>query len=614
MSEDLKPVDLVIVIDTSLSMEDEAGALSKALGAAVEEAKQSCPSDLRVQFLGIEGTFANTDFNQTVRQYLTGKGVEGSALKGRVRDSVKNAGAQEDVARAVEDVSAHFDWRSGAERNLFVLGDESMEGGEMTLDPGKIQACDKAIVSALRNSVKVHTYLGTPHQSAPYPTPDDEAAMEKEYKRLALRTGGEHHIYTKGIPDFSAVLKQTICAGRIPQDESIADKKSEADKEEGITPPSSASSGNICHHAGEIIKAVNTLAGVLDKLVAVCGPDGGKQSGCACQDHQGSASDAGKAVAHPKPETPPVEEALPGLPEEKPEEKPEDVAKEPDVQPDPPEDTAPLPPPQSDELYAIVLQDRGWWHGNKDDNGDVYSHSAKSGERIKKVSDAPNCYGQSNAITPDGTHYIVQNRNDVWLCKPEPGKAFVKSNTLSGGRDSIDSFAFRQDSTGFFFHAANNQIGFFKHDPANPNPARGSLRIVAAPGETIIPFGKGEAQLVTDIAFDGNDRAWLIGRSGNLWVVDDTSSTSEWQARFVKQFPPLDMPGQSGYIGIAFDSTGNVYLCGGQKENNRSCRRFIARGTIAGNDKLEVIYDGGSLSGSYGDLSSNHFPKIKLKK
>ncbi|MDU2378585.1 MAG: hypothetical protein E7D37_10885 [Enterobacter cloacae] len=596
MSKDLKPVDLVIVIDTSLSMEDEAEALSRALSTAVDEAKQSCPSDLRVQFLGIEGTFTNSEFNQTVRQYLTGKGVNESVLKGRIRDSVANAGAQEDVARAVEDISAHYDWRPGAERNLFVLGDESLEGGDMTLDQNKIQACDKAIASALRNGVKVHSYLGTPHQNTPYPTPADEAAMEKEYKRLALRTGGEHYIYTKGMPDFTAVLKQTICASRIPHDESVADKKGEADKLEGIAP--SGSSSNICDHAGEIIKAVNTLAGVLDKLVDVCGKDGGKHNGCKCNERHETPSAPHKEAVVPKPEPTPVPEETP-------------PPTQPEAKPEPQEDQVPPPPPQNDELYAIVLQDRTWWKGNKDDNGDLYSHDAKTGERKAKINDAHNYAGQSNAIAPDGTHYIVQHISDVWV--GQAGQHFVKSNSLSGGRTSIDSFAFRQDGTGFFFHASNNQVSYFKHDPANPNPSRSSLRIVPAPGETQVPFGRNDNQFVADIAFDGNNRAWLIGLTGNLWVVDDTSSATEWQARFVKQFPQLELPGESKYIGIAFDSAGNVFLCGGQKENTTSCRRFIARGSVQANSKLELIYDGGPQSGSYGDLSSNHFPKIKLK-
>ncbi|NUU66275.1 VWA domain-containing protein [Enterobacteriaceae bacterium BIT-l23] len=281
-----QPVDLVIVIDTSLSMSDEAEALSQALNAAVEEAKSACPSDLRVKFLGIEGTFDNSDFNETVRQYLTGIGVDGGTLKGRILDSVERAGAQEDVARAVEDVSRYYDWRPGAERNLFVLGDESMEGGDMVLNPERIQACTSAIATAVQNKVKVHTYLGTPYASDPYPTPADEEAMIKEYRRLALRTGGEDYIYTRGVADFTQVLKQTICASRVPQEQSIADKQKEADKLEGIE-----SGGNICDHAAEIIKAVNTLAGVLDKLVDICGPGGGK-GGCRCHEHE--KEDAGK--------------------------------------------------------------------------------------------------------------------------------------------------------------------------------------------------------------------------------------------------------------------------------------------------------------------------------
>ncbi len=206
MTAKLKPVDLVIVIDTRLSIGDKAEALSKVPDAAVENARRSSLSDLRVEFLGIEGTFANSEFTTTVRQWLTGKGVTEDSLRGRAKDSVANSGAQEDIARAVEDTSMHFDWRPDAERNLFLPGDESLEGEGMTLDSGKIQACDKAIASALRHGVKVHIYLGTPFEGSRYQTPADEAVMEKEYKRLALRTGGKHYIYMKGIPDFAAVL------------------------------------------------------------------------------------------------------------------------------------------------------------------------------------------------------------------------------------------------------------------------------------------------------------------------------------------------------------------------------------------------------------------------
>lgn len=309
-----KKVDLVIVIDTSGSMADEAKALSAALGNAVEEAKKSCPSDLRVEFLGIEGTFAGTKFDKTVRNYLTTTaGADGNTLKGRIRDSVANAGAQEDVARAVEDISTHFDWRAGAEKNVFVLGDESLEGGEMVLDAARIKACDDAIATALASGTKVHSYLGTPHAKTPYPTPADEEANIKEYKRLALRTGGEHYIYTKGIADFTQVLKDTICASKVPQQESIEDKKDEADKLEGKEPAKdnqpAGNGGNLCEQLPEIVKAVNTLAEVLKGLVDACGPDstGGNagKTGCKCHDH---------AAPVETPPAPPAPELAPTVP------------------------------------------------------------------------------------------------------------------------------------------------------------------------------------------------------------------------------------------------------------------------------------------------------------
>lgn len=184
---DNKKVDLVFIIDSSLSMKDEAEALCAKLESAIEEARKACPSDLRTDFLGIEGVFAGTKFNKTVRQFLTSEaGANPSALKGR--EYVKEGNpAQEDVAPAAEDVIRHYNWRDGAEKNVFVLGDESLKGGEMTLDADRIKACDDAIATALEYGVKIHSYLGTPHVSLPYPTPDDEKAMVREYKRLALR-------------------------------------------------------------------------------------------------------------------------------------------------------------------------------------------------------------------------------------------------------------------------------------------------------------------------------------------------------------------------------------------------------------------------------------------
>jgi len=164
---DLKKVDLVVLIDTSDSMKDEAEALSKGMVTAIEDAKKACPSDLRVQFLGIEGTFASTEFTKTARDYLTGIGVDAAALTARAKAGGKDSSAQEQIAQTVADVSRHFDWRTDAERALFVLGDESLDGGGLTIGAKAVKLADRAIAAAVENEVKVHAYQTTRRPSRP---------------------------------------------------------------------------------------------------------------------------------------------------------------------------------------------------------------------------------------------------------------------------------------------------------------------------------------------------------------------------------------------------------------------------------------------------------------
>ncbi|NDJ59059.1 hypothetical protein GWD52_19125 [Enterobacteriaceae bacterium 4M9] len=292
-----------------------------------------------------------------------------------------------------------------------------------------------------------------------------------------------------------------------------------------------------------------------------------------------------------------------------------------EVDPKNPPEVPQMKAPETDELYAIVLQDNYLWKGNKDDNGDIYSHDAKTGALKAKVVDSAQRPGQSNAITGDGYHYMAVDTSTVYRGKV--GQTFELVSSISGG-EYLDGFAFRQDDTGFMFRGLNNTISWFKHDPSTTNLALHKLTVVPGPGETRIAFGKQEEQWVTDIVFDGNDRAWLIGFYGDLWVVDDTRSTSEWKTRYLWRFPQLTFaPGYTRYIGIAFDAAGNLFLAGGQVEGNASpfglfsrgaaaCRRFIARTTVQAPTTVEVVYDGGPQSGSYGDLSSQAFPMVKI--
>ncbi len=82
-------------------------------------------------------------------------------LRGRKKGTVSGGGAQEDGARAIEDVTAHFDWRPSAKRAIFFLGDEAFEGGGSDIDKEDLDAANRSIDAAKQGGVRVHTYLGT---------------------------------------------------------------------------------------------------------------------------------------------------------------------------------------------------------------------------------------------------------------------------------------------------------------------------------------------------------------------------------------------------------------------------------------------------------------------
>lgn len=195
------PVDLVVVIDTSGSMTDEAKDLSAKADAAIQAASKSCPSDLRVEWFGIEGTWENADpstkFKQTYRNYLHGLGVPDSDFVGTQKD-------REDGAAAVIDLSYHFDWRSGASRAIFYLGDEALEGGDPQ-DADDVSAANSAISVAKSRGVTVFTYFGT--------APASDSTTAAEYKRLADETNGQGFSEpVANVGGFQQVLEKIICA------------------------------------------------------------------------------------------------------------------------------------------------------------------------------------------------------------------------------------------------------------------------------------------------------------------------------------------------------------------------------------------------------------------
>lgn len=215
-SPELIQVDLVVVIDTSDSMRDEAVALSAAVEDAIEAARQSCPSNLKVWWFGIEGTWPDTKFTQSYRHYLHELGVPDEHILGVPRGKLPHQGAQEEGAAAIVDIAHHFNWRPGASYAIFFLGDEALKGGNPHTE-ADIRAADRAIKVAQENSVKVFTYVGTKVGSM---TEAEHGLIKAEYARVAAETGGQSYEAPltnvgdalRGIGGFKTVLTEIICA------------------------------------------------------------------------------------------------------------------------------------------------------------------------------------------------------------------------------------------------------------------------------------------------------------------------------------------------------------------------------------------------------------------
>jgi hypothetical protein len=202
-------VDLVIVMDSSTSMKPDATSLSNSITAAIEAAKTKCPSDLKVTYLGIEGKFSDSLFRTTVREHLKKLGVAEGDMRGRKRGTVASGGAQEDVARAIEDVVNHNDWRAGTKRAIFALGDEAMDGGD-PFDQADIDAANTAIAVANAADTRVHTYLAK--GDVKY-----EPQNKSEFARVATETGGQSYTYQDTLDSgFQAMLESVICASKAP--------------------------------------------------------------------------------------------------------------------------------------------------------------------------------------------------------------------------------------------------------------------------------------------------------------------------------------------------------------------------------------------------------------
>lgn len=189
-------VDLIILIDTSNSMGSKANAINDAAMVALDRAKKSCNVDLQTTWLGIEGTFSNTQFDQTSRDFLNKAGCKKQMAKAQ----------NEEGADSISDLSNCPNiWREGACRTIFYISDEPLDEGAPQ-NSADTAAAQVAIAAAQANQVKVFAHL------APGTTFDSNSATIQDFTDLCTQTGGEAFIGNPAtVEEYEKLLEKAVC-------------------------------------------------------------------------------------------------------------------------------------------------------------------------------------------------------------------------------------------------------------------------------------------------------------------------------------------------------------------------------------------------------------------
>jgi len=194
--------DLIILIDTSGSMRTSAKAVSDAVTEAIKAAEKNCEPDLRLIFLGVDGTWSGTKFTQSHRKYINGLHGTGVTLAA----DKDNVGLKsEQGANAIEDLSKFADWRKGACRAIFYISDEELDSISPRNDfANETAVTNAAIAAANANKVTIFAHHLTYQNLAPQ--------IIQNYKDLCEDTGGK--VYFSKAPDkkeYVRLLTEIIC-------------------------------------------------------------------------------------------------------------------------------------------------------------------------------------------------------------------------------------------------------------------------------------------------------------------------------------------------------------------------------------------------------------------
>lgn len=192
-------VDLVLLIDSSGSMSDEAASIETAAEAALNNAVANCGANVRVTWLYNHGGGPmSTKFAQSHNTYL--KTVAG-VTEALYSDTTSH---QEAGGVGIADIARFFDWTEGACRSMVYFTDTGIYGGNENAAQK-----DEAVLQATENDVTVFVHNSGESLSAGA----GKDLIYAQYTEIAETSGGFAILdQEQSATLFEGMLEQAVCS------------------------------------------------------------------------------------------------------------------------------------------------------------------------------------------------------------------------------------------------------------------------------------------------------------------------------------------------------------------------------------------------------------------
>jgi len=220
-------VDLIVLVDVSSSMLSAVRAIDAAAPRALEIAKEMCAAKANVTYLYVDtfdvgsspfpaiGVFTESHEQNLIRTVGATGPFSGDG-DGTLWDT-------EQGARAIVDLSNHYDWIDGYCRAILYVSDERLDSYDKTV-ADSLTATNLAIAAANDplNNVTVFThFVANSTQNRVPPGHPDRPIVAGHYQALATQTGGTARIdgINPAVPTviteelYVEILSDAICGG-----------------------------------------------------------------------------------------------------------------------------------------------------------------------------------------------------------------------------------------------------------------------------------------------------------------------------------------------------------------------------------------------------------------